>query len=86
MAEEKDQIKVPQKDTRRGARVHAALLTTAKDGEWHKLLEMGFSTAEQTARAWNGPYNPWELGYTVGAKADGTMVSYLWGRWIGSEN
>lgn len=83
MADEKDQIKVPQKDTRRGARVHAALLTTSRDGDWHKILEMGFSTAEQTARAWNGPNEPWELGYTVGTGQDGSLVSYLWARWTG---
>jgi hypothetical protein len=86
MADERDQIKVPQKDTRKGARVKRALDKTPMDGGWHKLFEMGFSSAEQTARAWNAPHEPWELGYTVGTNASGTLVSYLWARWIGPQS
>lgn len=81
MAEERDQIKVPQKASiRKGGKVARALTKTPQDGEWHKLFSMGFSTAEQTARAWNSEASSWELGYTIG-DAEGNLVSYLWARW-----
>lgn len=73
-------IKVPRHSDH--SKVEKALAIASTDGQWHKILTMGMSTAEQTARAYNVPGGQWELGYTHGA--DGQKpISHLWVRWIG---
>lgn len=77
-----DKIKVPKRQS--GSRVEKALSQKAlRDGEWHRLLEMGFTSAEQTARGYNIPDGQWEFGYTHETKPDGEMISVLWARWEG---
>lgn len=55
-------IKIPRHSHH--SKVEKALATTPWDGEWHQLLEMGPSSAEQTARAYNVDGASWILGYT----------------------
>lgn len=75
---ETDKIKVPRKA--RDSRVAKALAKIPRDGEWHRLLDMGFTSAEQTARGFNVPGGQWEFGYTHESQ-DADMVSVLWVRW-----
>lgn len=74
-------IKVPQRAA--NSRVERALAKVPQDGQWHKLLDMGFTTAEQTARGYNVPGGKWEFGYTHDRNAGGDMISVLWAKWIG---
>lgn len=73
-----DRIKVPMRQ--KNSRVEKALAKVPRDGDWHRILEMGFTSAEQTARGYNIPDSVWEFGYTHEAK-DGDMISVLWVRW-----
>lgn len=73
-------IKVPRHSAH--SRVEKALAKTAKDGQWYKLLDMGSSTAEQTARAYNVEGASWELGYKLENGPSGP-VSALYARWVG---
>lgn len=75
-----DEIKVPHRSPQ--SRVERALAKTPRDGSWHKLLTMGLTTAEQTARSYNVEGASWELGYSVGTE-NGSVVSVLWARWDG---
>lgn len=81
MANEVDKIKVPQRSNQ--SRVEKALGKVARDGAWHKLLEMGFTSAEQTARGYNVPGGQWEFGYTHDNNTAGELISILWVRWNG---
>lgn len=74
-----DKIKVPKRADK--SRVERALVKVPKDGDWHRLLNMGFTSAEQTARGYNVPGGDWEFGYTHEADTDGEMISVLWARW-----
>ena len=78
-----DRIKVPRRQDR-SSRVEKALAKTPRDGEWHRLLEMGFTSAEQTARGYNHQDAPWTYGYTHESK-DGEMISVLWVKWGNDE-
>jgi len=75
------QIKIPQRDGR--SRVEKALRTVPQDGNWHRLLEMGFTVAEQTARGYNVPGGQWSFGYTHENNATGELISVLWVKWNG---
>jgi hypothetical protein len=75
-----DDIKVPRRSNQ--SRVERALTKTPQDGDWHKLLDMGLTTAEQTARSYNVPGGAWELGYRHSAN-NGEIRSELWARWVG---
>lgn len=75
-----DKIKVPRRD--RGSRVERALVNAPKDGNWHRLLEMGFTVAEQTARGYNVTGGQWEFGYTHETDSNGELISILWVRWL----
>lgn len=75
-----DKIKVPQRKA--DSRVEKALAVAVKDHEWHRLLNMGFTSAEQTARGYNVPGGTWEFGYTHENK-DGELISVLWARYAG---
>jgi hypothetical protein len=75
-----DQIKVPRHSPH--SRVERGLKKTPQDGAWHQIAQMGLSSAEQTARAYNVPGGRWELGYTLGVDG-GVEVSYLWAKWVG---
>lgn len=55
-------IKVPRHSPH--SKVEQALKSVPHDGNWHKILDMGASTAEQTARAYNVEGASWILGYT----------------------
>lgn len=74
-------IKVPR---RKGTQWLAdALANTPRDGQWHLIKTMGVSSAEQTARAYNGHGlggTGWEFGYRI-TNGNGSMVSELWARW-----
>lgn len=74
------QIKVPRRD--KGSRVEKALNKANKDGTWQRLLEMGFTVAEQTARGYNVPGGQWEFGYTHETNKDNELISVLWARWM----
>lgn len=67
-------IKVPKRSG--DSRIEKALLTVPHDGQFHRLLEMGFTTAEQTARGYNSPWSPWVFGYHHETK-DGNLISVL---------
>jgi len=74
-------VKVPKRAN--NSRVDRALQKVAQDGQWHRILEMGFTSAEQTARAYNVPGGQWEFGYTHEPKGgSGDIISVLWARWI----
>jgi hypothetical protein len=75
-----DKIKVPRRKA--DSRVERAIGSASRDGSWHRLLEMGFTSAEQTARGYNVPGGVWEFGYTHENK-DGELISVLWGRFVG---
>lgn len=74
-------IKVPRHSGH--SKVEKKLGVTPHDGAWHRLVEMGPSSAEQTARAYNVEGASWELGYTVEANPQADIVSVLWARWVG---
>jgi hypothetical protein len=74
-----DKIKVPRRDPR--SRVEKALRDIPQDGKWHRLLEMGFTVAEQTARGYNVPGGQWTFGYTHEHDAKGELISILWVKW-----
>jgi hypothetical protein len=78
-----DKIKVPRRAS--GSRVDKALTATPRDGNWHRLLEMGQTSAEQTARGYNVPNGQWLFGYTLESKTDGDIVSVLWGKWVNDD-
>lgn len=78
----KDKIKVPRRQ--HNSRVEKAIAKASRDGQWHKLLTMGFTSAEQTARGYNVPGSNWEFGYTHDT-VDGNLVSVLWVRWVEGE-
>lgn len=73
-------IKVPRHSPH--SKVEKALKITPMDGNWHKILTMGQTSAEQTARAYNVPGANWQLGYDHGYE-DGDIVSYLYAKWVG---
>lgn len=79
---ETDRIKVPHRA--QNSRVEKALNKVPRDGEWFRLLEMGFTSAEQTARGYNIPSGQWQYGYTHESK-DGEMISVLWVRWANDD-
>jgi len=72
-----NRIKVPGRAS--NSKVDKKLATVPRDGQWHELLEMGETTAEQTARSYNVPGGNFEFGYSVESK-DGELVSILWVR------
>lgn len=74
-------IKVPRRAN--NSRVDKALQKVAQDGQWHELIEMGFTSAEQTARAYNVPGGQWEFGYEHKSNNTGEIISVLSARWIG---
>lgn len=74
-----ERIKVPRRSN--SSRVEKALLKTPQDGNWHRLLDMGMTTAEQTARAYNVPGGAWEFGYLLDTDNSGEIISALWVRW-----
>lgn len=78
---ETDKIKVPQRSHQ--SRVEKALAKVPRDGEWHRLLDMGFTSAEQTARGYNVPGGQWEFGYTHDRNDQDEMISVLWVKWNG---
>jgi len=78
MTKETDKIKVPSRAST--SRVEKALRTIPHDNQWHELLEMGFTVAEQTARAYNVPGGTYEFGYTHRNNAAGELISVLWVR------
>lgn len=49
MTKETDKIKVPTRTST--SRVEKALKNIPLDGQWHELLEMGFTVAEQPPEA-----------------------------------
>lgn len=75
---ETDKIKVPNRS--RDSRVEKALKRVPQDGDWHELLEMGFTVAEQTARGYNVPGGTLEFGYTHRNNKAGELISVLWVR------
>ena len=82
MTRPEDRIKIPK---RRNTRLDREFLKITKDGQWQPLIpEMGVTSAEQTARAYNVPGGPWQFGYTVDMSTQtGELVSCLWVRWVG---
>lgn len=79
-----DKIKVPARS--QSSKVEKAIRKAPKDGAWNTLIpNMGMTSAEQTARAYNVPGGQWEFGYTLDHHTDGSgeLVSTLWARWIG---
>jgi hypothetical protein len=76
---EVDKIKVPGRAAK-NSRIVKALAKAPMDGEWHRLIEMGFTSAEQTARGYNVPGGQWVFGYTHESK-EGEMISVLWAKW-----
>lgn len=78
MTKETDKIKVPSRTST--SRVEKALKNIPLDGQWHELLEMGFTVAEQTARGYNVPGGSLEFGYTHRNNAAGELISVLWVR------
>lgn len=81
---EVDKIKVPKRQS--NSRVERALVKVSRDGEWHRILDMGFTSAEQTARGYNIPDGQWSYGYTHELNKDGDMVSILWVKWVNDDN
>lgn len=79
---EADKIKYPARAT--NSRVEKALAKIPRDGAPHRLLEMGFTSAEQTARGYNVPGGQWAFGYTHETK-DGDMISVLWTKWVNDD-
>lgn len=75
-----DKIKVPHRKA--DSRVEKAIGLAKRDGTWQRLLEMGFTSAEQTARGYNVPGGSWDFGYTHENK-DGELISVLWGKYVG---
>lgn len=75
---ETQRIKIPTRST--WSRVEKALTKTPHDNQWHKILEMGLSSAEQTARSYNVEGGNWTLGYTHGTNTQGEVCSYLWAK------
>ena len=75
-----DNIKVPRRSGT--SRVEKALKSASKDGKWFRILDMGFTVAEQTARGYNVPGGSWEFGYTHETR-HGELGSVLWVRWVG---
>jgi hypothetical protein len=73
-------IKVPTRSS--WSSVEKALSKTPRDGDWHFLVEMGPTSAEQSARAYNNPGASWQLGYQVGVNDAGEIRSYLFARWV----
>ncbi len=71
-------IKYPQRKDR--SKVERALDGIPQDGQPHRLFEMGFTSAEQTARGLNAPGSTWDFGYTHETK-DGVLISVLWARY-----
>ena len=79
---DEDKIKVPSRAS--GSRVDRALAKVPRDGDRHKLLTMGFTVAEQTARGYNVPGGQWSFGYTHdNDPVSNELISVLWVRWNG---
>lgn len=76
-----DKIKVPMRA--HNSRIEKALAKVDKDGEWHRLIDMGFTSAEQTARGYNVPGGQWQFGYTHDRTEAGELISVLWVKWDG---
>lgn len=72
--------KVPRRS--KTSRVERALAKTPRDGNQHRLLVMGATTAEQIARSYNVEGASWELAWSPGVEK-GEIVSYLFARWVG---
>lgn len=84
MSRDPSKIKVPTRSN--ASKVERAIRKAARDGAWHVLIDnMGMTSAEQTARAYNVPGGQWEFGHTVDHHTDGSgeLVSVLWIRWVG---
>lgn len=77
-----DRIKYPARAS--NSRVEKALAKNPKDGQPHRILEMGFTSAEQTARGYNVPGGQFQFGYTHESK-DGEMISVLWAKWVNDD-
>lgn len=81
---DESRIKIPARSS--SSKVERALKKASRDGAWAILIrDMGMTSAEQTARAYNVPGGQWEHGYTHDQHSDGSgeLVSTLWARWIG---
>lgn len=77
-----DKIKYPSRAT--NSRVEKALAKVPKDGEPHRILTMGFTSAEQTARGYNVPGGQFLFGYTH-ETVNNELVSVLWAKWINDD-
>lgn len=64
------------------SKVEKALKLVPKDGQPHRMLTMGFTVAEQTARSYNVDGGRWALGYTHEHNDQGDLVSVLWAKWV----
>lgn len=81
MSKPEDRIKVPSRSA--SSKVEKAIRKVPTDGAWHIVIQnMGMTSAEQTARAYNVPGGQWEWGYTLDNHTDGSgeLVSTLWAR------
>lgn len=78
---DEDKIKWPGRA--RGSKVEKALVGVPKDGEPHRILTMGLTVAEQTARGYNVEGGRWIFGYTLENNDKGELVSVLWAKWDG---
>lgn len=74
-----DKIKVPSRT--KDSKITRALSKIPLDGKWHRLMTMGFTSAEQTARGYNVPNGNWVYGYTHENSDSGELVSVLWVKW-----
>lgn len=84
MSRDATKIKFPARSS--SSKVERALRKVPRDGALHILIDnMGLTSAEQTARAYNVPGGQWEFGYTVDQHTDGSgeLVSVLWVKWVG---
>lgn len=84
MSNPEDKIKVPARSS--SSKVERSIRKAPQDGQWHTLIQnMGMTSAEQTARAYNVPGGQWIFGYTLDHHTDGSgeLVSTLWTKWIG---
>lgn len=79
----KDEDKIKWPGRAHGSKVEKALAKVARDGQPHRLLTMGLTVAEQTARGYNVPGGQWLFGYTLEHDANGQLVSVLWVKWDG---
>ena len=66
-----------------GSKVEKALANTPQDGKPHRLLTMGLTVAEQTARSYNVEGGRWVFGYTIEPNDKGELSSVLWAKYDG---